>query len=131
MATKKVTKKAATKKATKSKTVKAVRKSVKTAPKKSKKATAIAKVKALKHKRVTLEPVGTEAMPDMVFVSAGPAWASSIVGKRYVTAERAIAMIEALDNEKVIAKGAKAVTKELLAAGATPMDNSNIDIETE
>ena len=99
--------------------------------KKSKKATAIAKVKAFKHKRVVLEPIGTESLPDMVFVSAGPSWAKDIVGKRYVSAERAIAIIEALDSEKNIAKGAKAVTKELLSAGVTPLDNSSIDTETE
>ena len=96
---------------------------------KSKKATAIAKVKAFKHKRVTLEAIGTESFPEMVFVAAGPSWASSIVGKRYVNEGRAIAVIEALDAEKSIAKGAKAVTKELLAAGVTPLDTS--DIETE
>ena len=96
---------------------------------KSKKATAIAKVKVFKHKRVTLEPIGTETFPEMVFVAAGPSWASSIVGKRYVNEGRAIAIIEALDAEKAIAKGAKAVTKELLAAGVTPLDTS--DIETE
>lgn len=117
----------ATKKVTKSKTAKAVTK--KSVSKKSKKAVAIAKVKAFKHKRVTLEPIGTESLPDMVFVASGPSWAKDIVGKRYVSAERAISVIEALDAEKVIAKGAKAVTKELLAAGVTPLDNS--DIETE
>ena len=97
--------------------------------KKSKKATAIAKVKAFKHKRVVLEPIGTESLPDMVFVASGPSWASSIVGKRYVNESRAIAIIEALDAEKAIAKGAKAVTKELLAAGVTPLDNSTIETE--
>jgi hypothetical protein len=51
------------------------------------------------------------------------------VGKRYVNEGRAIAIIEALDAEKSIAKGAKAVTKELLAAGVTPLDTT--DIETE
>ena len=117
MATKKVTKKA----------VKPTAK--KTAKKVSKKAEAIAKVKAHKYKRVTLEPIGTESFPEMVFVAAGPAWASSIVGKRYVNEGRAIAIIEALDAEKSIAKGAKAVTKELLAAGVTPLDTT--DIETE
>ena len=96
---------------------------------KSKKATAIAKVKVFKHKRVTLEPIGTETFPEMVFVASGPSWASSIVGKRYVNEGRAIAIIEALDAEKAIAKGAKAVTKELLAAGVTPLDTT--DIETE
>ena len=96
---------------------------------KSKKATAIVKVKAFKHKRVTLEPIGTESFPDMVFVAAGPAWARDIVGKRYVNAEKAIAFIEALDNEKVIAGGAKAVKKELLAAGATPFDTEGMETE--
>jgi hypothetical protein len=96
---------------------------------KSKKATAIAKVKAFKHKRVTLEPMGTESFPDMVFVSSGPSWAKTIVGKRYVNTERAMAMIEALDAEKLISKGAKAVANELLAAGVTPLDNTEIETE--
>ena len=96
---------------------------------KSKKAMAIAKVKAFKHKRVTLEPIGNESFPDMVFVASGPSWASSIVGKRYVNTDRAIVIIEALDAEKSIAKGAKAVTKELLSAGVTPMDTAEIEAE--
>lgn len=103
----------------------------KVAKKVSKKATAIAKVKANKYKRVVLESIGTESMPDMVFVAAGPSWAMDIVGKRYVSESFAIAAIEALDSEKVIAKGAKSVKKELLAAGATPMENTDIDIDDE
>ena len=127
---KKVTKKSAPKKVAKKAVKKAATKKVvkKTA---TKKATAIAKVKVFKHKRVVLEPIGTETLPEMVFVSAGPNWAKDIVGKRYANQTYAIAAIEALDSEKVIAKGAKAVTKELLAAGATPMENSDIDIEEE
>jgi len=127
---KKVTKKSAPKKVAKKVVKKAATKKVvkKTA---TKKATAIAKVKVFKHKRVVLEPIGTETLPEMVFVSAGPNWAKDIVGKRYANQTYAIAAIEALDSEKVIAKGAKAVTKELLAAGATPMENSDIDIEEE
>lgn len=121
MATKKVTKKV-----TKSATKKTVKKAAAT-----KKAKAIAKVKAFKHKRVTLEPIGTESLPGMVLVSGGPSWVSSIVGKRYVSIERAIAVIEALDSEKTIAKGAKAVTKELLAAGVTPMDTTDVETENE
>ena len=95
----------------------------------SKKATAIAKVKAYKYKRVVLEPIGTESLPEMVFVSAGPAWAKDIVGKRYANEGYAIAAIEALDSEKVIAKGEKAIVKELLSAGVTPLDNMDIDEE--
>ncbi len=127
---KKVTKKSAPKKVAKKVVKKAATKKVvkKTA---TKKATAIAKVKVFKHKRVVLEPIGTETLPEMVFVSAGPNWAKDIVGKRYANQTYAIAAIEALDSEKVIAKGAKAVTKELLAAGATPMENSDIDIDDE
>jgi len=110
----------ATKKKVTKKAVKPTAK--KTAKKVSKKAEAIAKVKANKYKRVTLEPIGTESFPEMVFVAAGPSWASSI---------RAIAIIEALDAEKSIAKGAKAVTKELLAAGVTPLDTTEVETEAE
>jgi hypothetical protein len=127
---KKVTKKSAPKKVAKKVVKKAATKKVVKKPA-TKKATAIAKVKVFKHKRVVLEPIGTETLPEMVFVSAGPNWAKDIVGKRYANQTYAIAAIEALDSEKVIAKGAKAVTKELLAAGATPMENSDIDIEEE
>jgi hypothetical protein len=107
----------------KSKTIKPVRKSVKTAPKKSKKAVAM---NVIKHKRVVLELVGTESMPEMVFVSAAPAWAKSIVGKRYVSEDRAKAVIEALDAEKVISKGAKSILKEMDAAGIVPLDIESI-----
>ena len=92
----------------------------------TKKAKAIAKVKAFKHKRVSLEPIGTPALPDMVFVSAGPAWAKSIIGKRYANTTYAIAAIEALDTEKVIAKGAKSILKEMDAAGIVPLDVDSI-----
>lgn len=107
MATKKVTKKNSAKKTTK-------------------KATAIAKVKAFKHKRVTLEQIGTDTLPDMVFIASAPVWAKSIVGKRYANPTYAIAAIEALDSEKVIAKGAKSILKEMDAAGIVPLDVENI-----
>jgi hypothetical protein len=113
---KKITKKPAVKKA--------VKKSVKpTAKKATKKATAM---NVIKHKRVILELVGTESMPEMVFVSAAPAWAKSIVGKRYINEDRAKAIIEALDAEKLISKGAKSVLKEMDAAGIVPLDVENI-----
>jgi hypothetical protein len=113
---KKITKKPAVKKA--------VKKSVKpTVKKATKKATAM---NVIKHKRVILELVGTESMPEMVFVSAAPAWAKSIVGKRYINEDRAKAIIEALDAEKLISKGAKSVLKEMDAAGITPLDVDSI-----
>jgi len=113
---KKVTKKPAVKKA--------VKKSVKPAKKvASKKAVAM---NVIKHKRVVLELVGTESMPEMVFVSAAPAWAKSIVGKRYINEDRAKAIIEALDAEKLISKGAKNLLKEMDAAGIVPLDIESI-----
>jgi hypothetical protein len=80
----------------------------------------------IKHKRVILQEVGTESIPEMVFVSAAPAWAKAIVGKRYVSLDRAKAVIEALDAEKVISKGAKSILKEMDAAGIVPLDVENI-----
>jgi hypothetical protein len=62
----------------------------------------------------------------MVFISAAPAWAKAIVGKRYVSLDRAKAIIEALDAEKLISKGAKNLLKEMDAAGITPLDVDNI-----
>jgi len=107
MKSKKVTKKA----------VKPVKKAA------SKKAVAM---NVIKHKRVVLEQVGTESLPDMVFISSAPAWAKAIVGKRYVNVDRAKAIIEALDAEKLINKGAKSILKEMDAAGITPLDVDNI-----
>jgi hypothetical protein len=109
----------ATKKVTKRKSAKVV----------TKKAKAIAKVKAIKHKRVSIEPIGTESLPDMVRIVSGPSWVSDLIGKRYVSIDYAITQIEALDAEKVIAKGAKAVIKEMEAAGVTPMETSEIESE--
>jgi hypothetical protein len=80
----------------------------------------------IKHKRVVLQKVGTESIPEMVFVSAAPAWAKSLVGKRYVSLDRAKAIIEALDAEKLINKGAKSILKEMDAAGITPLDVDSI-----
>ena len=106
------------------KSKKVTKKSVKPAKKAaSKKATAM---NVIKHKRVVLELVGTESLPEMVFVSSAPAWAKTIVGKRYVNVERAKAIIEALDAEKLINKGAKSVLKEMDAAGIVPLDIESI-----
>jgi hypothetical protein len=103
---------------------KTIKKAVKPAKKAaSKKAVAM---NVIKHKRVVLEQVGTESLPDMVFISAAPAWAKAIVGKRYVSLDRAKAIIEALDAEKLISKGAKNLLKEMDAAGITPLDVDNI-----
>jgi hypothetical protein len=103
---------------------KVIKKSVKPAKKAvSKKAVAM---NVIKHKRVVLEQVGTESLPDMVFISAAPAWAKAIVGKRYVSLDRAKAIIEALDAEKLISKGAKNLLKEMDAAGITPLDVDTI-----
>jgi len=103
---------------------KVTKKAVKPAKKAaSKKAVAM---NIIKHKRVVLEQVGTESLPDMVFISAAPAWAKAIVGKRYVNVERAKAIIEALDAEKLINKGAKSVLKEMDAAGIVPLDVDSI-----
>jgi hypothetical protein len=103
---------------------KITKKSVKPAKKEvSKKAIAM---DVIKHKRVVLESVGTESLPEMVFVSAAPAWAKAIVGKRYVSLDKAKAIIEALDAEKLISKGAKSVLKEMDAAGITPLDVDSI-----
>ena len=103
---------------------KVIKKVVKPAKKvASKKAVAM---NVIKHKRVVLEQVGTESLPDMVFISAAPAWAKSIVGKRYVNVDRAKAIIEALDAEKLINKGAKSVLKEMDAAGIVPLDIESI-----
>jgi hypothetical protein len=100
------------------------KKSVKPAKKvASKKAVAM---NIIKHKRVVMELVGTESLPEMVFIASAPAWAKSIVGKRYVSETRAKAVIEALDAEKLISKGAKSVLKEMDAAGIVPLDVENI-----
>ncbi len=80
----------------------------------------------IKHKRVVMELVGNESLPEMVFVASAPAWAKSIVGKRYVNEERAKAVIEALDAEKLISKGAKSVLKEMDKAGIVPLDVDDI-----
>ena len=106
------------------KSKKVTKKSVKPVKKAaSKKATAM---NVIKHKRVVLEQVGTESLPDMVFISAAPAWAKAIVGKRYVSLDRAKAIIEALDAEKLINKGAKSILKEMDAAGIVPLDVESI-----
>jgi len=90
------------------------------------KAKKMAIVNSFKHKRVVMESVGTESLPDMVFISAAPAWAKSIVGKRYVNLDRAKAVIEALDAEKLISKGEKSILKEMDANGIVPLDVENI-----
>lgn len=105
-------------------TKKTIKKPVKpTVKKATKKATAM---NVIKHKRVILELVGTESMPEMVLISSAPAWAKSIVGKRYINEDRAKAVIEGLDSEKLISRGGKSILKEMDAAGIVPLDVENI-----
>ena len=103
---------------------KVTKKSVKPAKKAASKK--VVAMNVIKHKRVVLEQVGTESLPDMVFISAAPAWAKAIVGKRYVSLDRGKAIIEALDAEKAISKGAKSILKEMDANGIVPLDVENI-----
>jgi roadblock/LC7 domain-containing protein len=98
----------------------------KSAPAKKAASKKVIAMNIIKHKRVVLELVGTESLPEMVFVSAAPAWAKAIVGKRYVSLDRAKATIEALDAEKLISKGAKNLLKEMDAAGIVPLDVESI-----
>ena len=99
---------------------KVTKKSIKPAKKAASKK--VVAMNIIKHKRVVLQSVGTESLPDMVFVSAAPAWAKAIVGKRYVSLDRAKTIIETLDAEKLISKGAKNLLKEMDAAGLVPLD---------
>ena len=122
------TKKKVTKKAVKATTKK------KATPKKvtkpvSKKAKAIATVKAFKHKRIAIEPVPHDTLTELVKVTAGPDWASELFGKRYVSINYAIIAIDAIDAERNIAKGAKYVGKEMVAAGVTPLDTTEIETD--
>jgi len=99
---------------------KVTKKSVKPAKKAASKK--VIAMDVIKHKRVVLESVGNESLP----VSAAPAWAKAIVGKRYVSLDKAKAIIEALDAEKLISKGAKNLLKEMDAAGIVPLDVDSI-----
>ena len=103
---------------------KVTKKSIKPAKKAASKK--VVAMNIIKHKRVVLQSVGTESLPDMVFVSAAPAWAKAIVGKRYVSLDRAKTIIETLDAEKLISKGAKNLLKEMDAAGIVPLDMDSI-----
>ena len=103
---------------------KVTKKSIKPAKKAASKK--VVAMNIIKHKRVVLESVGTESLPDMVFVSAAPAWAKAIIGKRYVSLDRAKTIIETLDAEKLISKGAKNLLKEMDAAGIVPLDVESI-----
>ena len=103
---------------------KVTKKSIKPAKKAASKK--VVAMNIIKHKRVVLQSVGTESLPDMVFVSAAPAWAKAIIGKRYVSLDRAKTIIETLDAEKLISKGAKNLLKEMDAAGIVPLDMDSI-----
>ena len=103
---------------------KVTKKSIKPAKKAASKK--VVAMNIIKHKRVVLQSVGTESLPDMVFVSAAPVWAKTIIGKRYVNLERAVSIIETLDAEKLISKGAKNLLKEMDAAGIVPLDVESI-----
>ena len=110
---------------------KVTKKAVKATTKKkaTKKAVAIAKVKAFKHKRIAIEPVPHDTLTELVRITAGPEWASELLGKRYVNTTFAVMAIDAIDAERNIAKGAKYVGKEMVAAGVTPLDTAEVDSE--
>jgi hypothetical protein len=77
----------------------------------------------------SLMEYGNESFPDMIIINAGPAWGRELFGRKYVNLEFACKAVDALHGEQIISKGAKLVTKEMLAAGVAPLDNSDIDIE--
>jgi hypothetical protein len=77
-----------------------------------------------KYKNVRLVDVFNETFPTMVMVEKGPARMKGLLGRKYVTLNKAISAIDILQAESLIGKGLRAVEDELAELGLVSPDAS-------
>jgi len=70
-----------------------------------------------RYKNVVVLPVEHEKFPSLVRIEKAPAKIKSLVGKQYITPQKAQVAIEAALAEKLISKSAKSVKNELSSIG--------------
>ena len=73
--------------------------------------------KKVRYKNVTVIPIGSEKFPTMVMIDKAPKSINYILGKKYITPEKAQLAIEAAQAEALINKGARRVKAELDSVG--------------
>ena len=70
-----------------------------------------------RYKNVVVLPVEHEKFPSLVRIEKAPAKIKSLVGKQYITPQKAQVAIESALAEKLISKSAKSVKNELSSIG--------------
>jgi hypothetical protein len=70
-----------------------------------------------RYKNVVVLPVQHDKFPSLVRIEKAPAKIKSLIGKQYITPKKAQIAIDLLLGEKLIAKSATSVKKELQAIG--------------
>lgn len=70
-----------------------------------------------KYKNVKLVDANNETFTTMVIVEKGPARLRDLIGRKYVTLEKAMIAIDVLSAESLIQKGYSAAVKEMQEAG--------------
>jgi hypothetical protein len=74
-------------------------------------------VEKARYKNVVVLPVQHEKFPSLVRIEKAPAKIKSLIGKQYITPQKAQIAIDLLLTEKNIGKSAKAVKSELSSIG--------------
>ena len=67
----------------------------------------------LKYKNVKLIPIPTTTFPDQVQILKAPARLKTLIGRKWVTVERAVIAIDTLSAEKLIQSGLRGVVDDL------------------
>ena len=70
-----------------------------------------------KYKNVLIEPITHPVFPDMVVIAKTPKNKASLLGKKYVTRDKAVIAIDKLVAEALIASGGRKVKEELMELG--------------
>ena len=70
-----------------------------------------------RYKNVVVLPVEHEKFPSLVRIDKAPAKIKSLIGKQYITPQKAQVAIESALAEKLISKSAKSVKNELSSIG--------------
>jgi hypothetical protein len=67
----------------------------------------------LKYKNVKIIPTPTEAFPTQVLIEKAPARLKTLIGRKWITVEKAIIAIDTLSAEKLIQSGLRGVVDDL------------------
>ena len=70
-----------------------------------------------RYKNVVVLPIEHEKFPSLVRIDKAPAKIKSLIGKQYITPQKAQVAIESALAEKLISKSAKSVKNELSSIG--------------